>query len=205
MPGSRAAARLAIAPPGADTQRGKSPLERHFTVTGFLSRHGHTALHWHRLGMWLPPGGHVEPDEDPLAAVLREVQEETGMEAQVIPTAPPLPYRHPPQLPAPVTIGVYDIAARNAEPAHQHIDLVYFTRLAGAAPAAAAALPALPALPADPGLGWRWVGAAELAPGASLPGPDGTPAAVPEDVRVLALAAIRAADGADGAEMETWG
>lgn len=34
--------------------------------------------------LWLPPGGHVEPNEDPKETVLREAQEELGMEAQFL-------------------------------------------------------------------------------------------------------------------------
>lgn len=162
-------------------------MERHFTVSGFLSHEGRTALHWHRLGLWLPPGGHVLPNEDPIEAVLREVEEETGVAAAVVPTAPPYPHESPRQLPAPATIGVYDIA-EPGDP-HQHIDFVYFTR-----PASSAA----PALPANAEC-WRWVGAEALRePGAALDGPAG-PAAVPEDVRRLALAAIAAAEAAAGA------
>jgi 8-oxo-dGTP pyrophosphatase MutT (NUDIX family) len=37
-------------------------------------------LHLHRkLGMWLPPGGHIERDELPDDAAVREVFEETGL------------------------------------------------------------------------------------------------------------------------------
>ena len=36
----------------------------------------------------MPPGGHIEPDEDPVAAVLREIREETGVTAEVIPLPP---------------------------------------------------------------------------------------------------------------------
>ena len=101
-------------------------MERHFTVSGFLSHDGRTALHWHRLGLWLPPGGHIEPNEDPIQAVLREIEEETGVEALIVPTSTPYPHDDPRQLPPPVTIGVYEID----EPGnpHQHIDFVYFTR-----------------------------------------------------------------------------
>lgn len=36
----------------------------------------------HRLaGLWLPPGGHVEPYEDPWATAARECREELGIEA----------------------------------------------------------------------------------------------------------------------------
>lgn len=34
-----------------------------------------------RSGLWLPSGGHVEPDEDPVATVEREVLEELGIPA----------------------------------------------------------------------------------------------------------------------------
>jgi 8-oxo-dGTP pyrophosphatase MutT (NUDIX family) len=34
-----------------------------------------------KAGLWLPSGGHVEPDEPPLATVQREVLEELGIEA----------------------------------------------------------------------------------------------------------------------------
>ena len=157
-------------------------VERHFTVSGFLSHDGRTALHWHRLGMWLPPGGHIQPNEDPIEAVLREVEEETGVAALIVPTATPYPHDHPRQLPAPVTIGVYEIAEPDYP--HEHIDLVYFTR-----PRA----PEVPTLP-DSGEGWRWVGSEELrAPAPLLDGPAG-PVAVPEDVRRLALDAIAAVD-----------
>src|SRR5262245_63637272 len=38
----------------------------------------------HRLsGLWLPTGGHVEPNEHPVETVRREVREELGIEAQV--------------------------------------------------------------------------------------------------------------------------
>jgi 8-oxo-dGTP pyrophosphatase MutT (NUDIX family) len=148
-------------------------------VTGFLSHDGRTALHWHRLGMWLPPGGHIDVDEDPVQAVLREVREETGIECVVVPTSRRFPYETPRQLPAPVTIGVYDIE----EPgdAHQHIDFVYFTRPAEAGPYV---------LP-DGDEGWLWVDEDVLREHApELLGPRGDFAPVPEDVRRLALDAI---------------
>jgi len=39
----------------------------------------------HRLsGLWLPTGGHVEPDEDPHETVVRELQEELGTRAALV-------------------------------------------------------------------------------------------------------------------------
>ena len=47
---------------------------RHFTVTGFVVYMDSLLLHWHRkVKMWLPPGGHIEPNEDPVEAALREM------------------------------------------------------------------------------------------------------------------------------------
>ena len=148
-------------------------MHRHFTVSGFVSYRGRTALHLHpRLGIWLPPGGHIEADEDPVQAVLREVMEECGLAVEILPAGPRFLAEPPAQLVAPLKIGVYDIPKDGvlAEP-HQHIDFIYFTR----------PLIADPELP-DDGHDWTWFDATALA------SPD-----IPGDVRELGLAAIAAA------------
>lgn len=43
-------------------------------------------IHHPRLRRWMPPGGHVEPDENPAEAALREVGEEAGFTARLINT-----------------------------------------------------------------------------------------------------------------------
>jgi len=134
--------------------------------------------------MWLPPGGHIEADEDPVQAVLREVREETGLEVEII-GARPFAYAQPQQLAAPVTIGVYDIERDGTldEP-HQHLDLIYFTRPTSEAPV----------LP-DDGLGWTWVDEATLRGDRPAPQPPGgaPTAQIADDVREQGLAAIEAA------------
>ena len=45
----------------------------------------------HRLaGLWLPPGGHVEPGEDPAVTAARETREELGLEAEFFRPGPAL-------------------------------------------------------------------------------------------------------------------
>jgi 8-oxo-dGTP pyrophosphatase MutT (NUDIX family) len=156
-------------------------VRRHFTATGFVVHGDRTLLHWHRrLQQWMPPGGHIEPDEDPVQAVLREIREETGVSAEVIPSVPVLPFNAPGQVQPPYTILVEDIPGPD-EP-HQHIDLIYFCRLAdGAAP--------------DPLTGnFHWVDEAALHSNEPLDlAACGVAAPVAEDVRLLAIKAIETA------------
>jgi 8-oxo-dGTP pyrophosphatase MutT (NUDIX family) len=155
-------------------------MERHFTVSGFVVQGRRTLLHWHRKnGMWLPPGGHIDPGEDPVQAVVREVLEETGIHAEVVPSARAYGYAAPPQIAAPMTIQVEDIA----EGPHQHIDMIYALRpLAG-----------VETLQVHDG--FFWVDERQLArDGALNIAGWGAEAPVPEDVRVLGIAAIRLVD-----------
>jgi ADP-ribose pyrophosphatase YjhB (NUDIX family) len=46
---------------------------RHFTASGIVLDGGSVLLIEHaRLCWWMPPGGPIEPNEDPVQAVLRE-------------------------------------------------------------------------------------------------------------------------------------
>ncbi len=170
-------------PPSPEPPPPRTPPLRHMTATGFLVWDGKVLLHWHRKNrLWLPFGGHIEPGEDPVQTVLREVEEESGIAAEVINRAPPYPFDEPRQLPPPVTILLE--RATDGQTWHEHIDLIYFCRprhgVAGLA------------LDRDPTL--RWVSEAELmanTPVAPVPGEP--PAPIPLDVRTLALEAIRAA------------
>ncbi len=52
----------------------------HVTGSAVVVGPGGVVLHLHkRLGMWLQPGGHLEPGETPWAAARREAEEETGL------------------------------------------------------------------------------------------------------------------------------
>ena len=99
---------------------------RHFTVAVFVVRDGRVLLHWHRkLGMWLPPGGHIERDELPDEAAVREVLEETGVEVDLVGERRD-DVEDPVQLHRPAGVQLEDIG-----PGHQHIDLIYFARPKG--------------------------------------------------------------------------
>jgi ADP-ribose pyrophosphatase YjhB (NUDIX family) len=78
-------------------------------------------LHFHpKLGLWLPPGGHVEYGELPDDAAVREVLEETGVRCRLVGETG-VSVEYPRQLIRPFGIQVEDI-----RPGVQHIDLVYF-------------------------------------------------------------------------------
>jgi len=94
---------------------------RHFTVAVLVVHAGRVLLHYHRkLGRWLPPGGHIEDNELPDDAALREVLEETGVRARLIGERG-LPVEQPRQLVLPAGIQLEKIYT-----GHEHIDLVYF-------------------------------------------------------------------------------
>lgn len=55
------------------------------TVGGYLIHEGKVLLIHHRkLDLWLPVGGHIELDENPDEALIREFKEETGIEVEVL-------------------------------------------------------------------------------------------------------------------------
>lgn len=96
---------------------------RHFTVAVFVVNDGKILLHFHRkLRMWLPPGGHIEKDELPDDAAVREVFEEAGVEADLVGERRE-DVHEPRQLFRPAGIQLEDIG-----PGHQHIDLIYFAK-----------------------------------------------------------------------------
>ena len=176
-----------VEPPAATLDH----VERHFTATAYIVADRRTLLLWHRkLGMWLPPGGHCEPNEDPLQTALREAEEESGLAIAVIPPPDLLVLSpgtsDPVVVPPPAVILIEDIRMAG-QPFHQHIDHVYYTRAIG---------PVDFADPLPDGSAHHWFTAAELAQDQPRLAPNGRMVAIAEDVRLLGLWAIAAAASA---------
>ncbi|MEM4781320.1 MAG: NUDIX domain-containing protein [Halalkalicoccus sp.] len=151
---------------------------RHFTATVYVVNDGATALHEHaRLGIRIPPGGHVDRDELPHEAGLREVREETGLEATLVHERYEVGAPDGRVLPRPAHVMLYDIDVRpDGTAAHQHIDHVYYAGVGSRE--------------IDPGPGeegadaWEWYTTEEL-----------RTSGLDEDTATIGTAAIETVDG----------
>jgi 8-oxo-dGTP pyrophosphatase MutT (NUDIX family) len=103
---------------------------RHFVATMYVVNDGATLLHEHeKLDMWLPPGGHIDRDELPHEAALRETYEETGLEPDLVAETGPYDTEQAESLPRPNAFLLEDIDVHESgRVAHQHMDFVYFGR-----------------------------------------------------------------------------
>jgi 8-oxo-dGTP pyrophosphatase MutT (NUDIX family) len=82
----------------------------HVTASGIVVGRRGTVLHRHkRLGIWMQPGGHIDPGESPDEAAWREATEELG-----------LAVAHPPAGPLLLHVDVHEAAH-----GHTHLDLRY--------------------------------------------------------------------------------
>lgn len=109
-----------------------SPARRCYTAAAFCVFKGKIILIKHKkLGIWLAPGGHIEPPELPHQGALRELFEETGLRGHLI-TAYPTPVAtHSENLPLPFSINLHWISADNYHQrlSSDHPELPHQTRL----------------------------------------------------------------------------
>ena len=90
----------------------------HLTASAFVLSPARDALllilH-KKLGLWLQPGGHIEPSDESLAAAARrEVAEEVGLSLPASAEG------------AVVDLDIHRIPARRDEPEHEHFDVRFF-------------------------------------------------------------------------------
>jgi len=98
-----------------------------FTVSVYVVHENKVLLHIHKvLGIWLPPGGHIELDEDPNEAAVREAKEETGLDIELIGEAHSYdsPYNARELIP-PRFLNRHFFDESHT---HEHVNLCYFAR-----------------------------------------------------------------------------
>jgi len=95
-----------------------------FTVAIFVVLEGKILLIHHRkLNKWLPLGGHIELDEDPEIAALREAKEESGLDVELLGERPPTTETGTRALIAPRFLDIHRISDT-----HEHIGMIYWAR-----------------------------------------------------------------------------
>lgn len=95
-----------------------------FTVAIFVVHDGKVLLIHHRkLDKWLPLGGHIELDEDPEQAAVREAKEESGLDVELIGDRPPTTEPGTRALIAPRFLDIHRI-----NETHEHIGMIYWAR-----------------------------------------------------------------------------
>ncbi len=98
-----------------------------FTVEVFIVFKDKVLLRLHdKYKIWLSVGGHIELDEDPNQAAVREVKEEVGLSIKLIGATP-----NTGEVPS-ATFQYHELLAprylnrHRVSPTHEHVTLVYF-------------------------------------------------------------------------------
>ena len=95
-----------------------------FTVAIFVVQDKKVLLIHHRkLDKWLPLGGHIELDEDPEQAAIREAREESGFDIELLGERPPTSGNGTRALIAPRFLDIHRITDT-----HEHIGIIYWAR-----------------------------------------------------------------------------
>ncbi|MBI2545543.1 MAG: NUDIX domain-containing protein [Candidatus Aenigmarchaeota archaeon] len=100
-------------------------MRREFVVAAYVIDKGKVLLVNHKkLHQWLPLGGHIEKDELPDEAVVREVKEESGLDVDF------LQETHP-KFKGNILKRPFIVALEDIDREHQHIDFQYICTLKG--------------------------------------------------------------------------
>lgn len=93
-----------------------------FTVETFIVYNGRVLLRRHdKYNIWLSVGGHIELDEDPNQAAIREVKEEVGLDIELIGYVPQFEEEDYIELIPPRFLNRHRI-----NPTHEHVTFTYF-------------------------------------------------------------------------------
>jgi len=77
-----------------------------------------------KLGVWIYPGGHLQPDEDPLECAIRETREETGTTFHVV-SSTNIEISGDGTVSLPQPLIIMKEIVPYAEGAHEHFDVIY--------------------------------------------------------------------------------
>jgi 8-oxo-dGTP pyrophosphatase MutT (NUDIX family) len=138
-----------------------------FCVEVLVVNNGKVLLRKHdKYGMWLSVGGHIELDEDPNQAAVREVKEEVGLDIELIgPRLFEQNEENRRELISPIGLNRHRI-----NPAHEHVAFIYFGK--------SQTDNVIPEKPTDE---WKWCEEGEID---ALPG-------IPAEVAFYAKMALR--------------
>lgn len=95
-----------------------------FTASAYIVYKNKILLRMHdKYNFWLPPGGHIELDEDPMQAAIREAKEETGLDITLWDGNKKVNLNQEDdiELIPPVSLNKHQTS-----PTHAHINLAYF-------------------------------------------------------------------------------
>lgn len=108
-------------------------MQKEFTATVYIFHDSKVLLHPHKkLSKWLPPGGHIEKNESPPEAAIREVLEETGLEIRFIEKEHhAIDAPNAKSIPRPYLCLEEWVPPHKEEPAHIHIDMIFIATPVG--------------------------------------------------------------------------
>jgi 8-oxo-dGTP pyrophosphatase MutT (NUDIX family) len=107
--------------------------DKHFAATAYIisvAPDPKILLVYHRkYQTWMPPGGHIERDENPIEALIREVQEETGIDVSDHLKNQKTYNGAAIKIKSPDFVLQETIPQHGKEPPHYHIDFCYILRI----------------------------------------------------------------------------